>query len=367
MYSVYQHWDKLKTCVVGKSYPPEFYNFIKNPKLRTLFEKIAIETEEDFIKLENLLKSFNVKTIRPVVPEVNVLEHITSGEMIPPPISMIPRDQMIMIGETFLLFPYEHIIKKATGQRHLGKLNNQRIIDNTKKVDWWEPIKNIVKQNNNTIIENKHDELLKLIPANGITRCGKDLYFGTDNNKIINLGLKKIQQKYFNNYRCHEVPTYGHVDGVYKPVVPGLIVSTIHADEISYEKEFPNWEVIHISDEGWNATVEWSQLKAKNNGSWWIKGYEEDDELIEFVETWLKDWVGYVEETVFDVNMLMIDEKNVICNGYNKTVFDAFERYGITPHILNFRHRYFWDGGLHCITADLDREGSMQDYFPMRG
>ena len=56
MYSVYQHWDKLKTCVVGKSYPPEFYSFIQNPKLRTLFEKIAAETEEDFIKLEKAIK-----------------------------------------------------------------------------------------------------------------------------------------------------------------------------------------------------------------------------------------------------------------------------------------------------------------------
>jgi hypothetical protein len=65
--------------------------------------------------------------------------------------------------------------------------------------------------------------------------------------------------------------------------------------------------------------------------------------------------------------MLVVDEKNVICNNYNKKVFDAFERHGITGHIVNFRHRYFWDGGLHCITLDLDREGEMQDFWPERG
>ena len=48
MYSVHQPWDPLKVCVVGKSYPPEFYNFIKNPRLRGLFERIATETEEDY-------------------------------------------------------------------------------------------------------------------------------------------------------------------------------------------------------------------------------------------------------------------------------------------------------------------------------
>ena len=31
-----------------------------------------------------------------------------------------------------------------------------------------------------------------------------------------------------------------------------------------------------------------------------------------------------------------------------------------------WRHRYFWDGGLHCITLDLVREGEQQDYFPDR-
>lgn len=38
----------------------------------------------------------------------------------------------------------------------------------------------------------------------------------------------------------------------------------------------------------------------------------------------------------------------------------------ITPHVVPFRHRYFWDGGIHCITLDLDREGKMHDYFPDR-
>ena len=80
----------------------------------------------------------------------------------------------------------------------------------------------------------------------------------------------------------------------------------------------------------------------------------------DFVNEWMDDWVTYVEETVFDVNMFVIDEKNVIVNGHNDKVFDAFERHGITPHIVNFRHRYFWDGGLHCITTDISREGEQK-------
>ena len=70
---------------------------------------------------------------------------------------------------------------------------------------------------------------------------------------------------------------------------------------------------------------------------------------------------------MFDVNVLFINEQNVVVNNYNKEVFEAFDRHGITPHIINFRHRYFWDGGLHCITSDLNRVGEQKDYFPNRG
>ena len=45
MYSVYQHWDPLRVCIVGKSYSPEFYHFIKNDRIRVVFERIARETE----------------------------------------------------------------------------------------------------------------------------------------------------------------------------------------------------------------------------------------------------------------------------------------------------------------------------------
>jgi hypothetical protein len=148
-------------------------------------------------------------------------------------------------------------------------------------------------------------------------------------------------------------------------VVPGLIVSLY--DVPSYAESFPGWEVIYLPGQSWDKVGPFLDLKEKNRGKWWVPGEELNDDFTNFVEGWLSHWVGYVEETVFDVNMLVIDEKNVICNNYNEQVFAAFDRHGITPHVVNFRHRYFWDGGLHCITSDLHREGVQKDYFPERG
>ena len=42
-------------------------------------------------------------------------------------------------------------------------------------------------------------------------------------------------------------------------------------------------------------------MKNKNQGRWWIKGEEDNQDLIDYIDTWLDHWVTYVEETVFDI------------------------------------------------------------------
>ena len=69
MYSVYQHWDPLQVCMVGRTYPPEFYKWIKDSKTRTKFENLAQETEEDYQGLIKLLNDkFDVNVLRPEFP-----------------------------------------------------------------------------------------------------------------------------------------------------------------------------------------------------------------------------------------------------------------------------------------------------------
>ena len=88
-----------------------------------------------------------------------------------------------------------------------------------------------------------------------------------------------------------------------------------------------------------------------------------NENLKEFVNTWLDKWVGHVQETVFDVNMLSVSEEVVLVNNYDKTVFDFLKKHKIEPIICPLRHRYFWDGGIHCLTLDLIREGEKENYF----
>jgi hypothetical protein len=293
-------------------------------------ERIAQETEEDYQKLVALLETFDVETLR---VDLKDTPYFNNGRYLPPP--MCPRDYMSMVGDTFY---YEQTHFK---QEYMSILNK---------------------------IQGQGNRIVYDMDINGAatTRVGKDLYFGTTLGTTIT-DVATSQARYnrlFPDNRCHVIDTQGHSDSTFCPVKPGLIVS-LH-DIPTYKDTFPDWEIVYLPAQSWGAIPEFQTLKEKNRGKWWVPGEELNDDFTDYVESWLGHWVGYVEETVFDVNMLVIDEHNVICNNYNDIVFKAFARHGITPHVLNFRHRYFWDGGLHCITSDIHRDSQQQDYFPER-
>lgn len=369
-YSVYQHWDPLRVCVVGRSYPPEFYSWITIPHVRELFEKIAVETEEDYQNIIRKLEYFGVQVLRPDLPE----ETFVGGRHVAPP--MTPRDYTAMIGEKFYhhygQFPhdnFESIRDPSWPKCHTWQefdlltarikdecINVHKFRDLSHSVNCYDKIFDHIRSQGNDIIERPG------INSAMISRIGRDLYFGTESYHYdIDILRNQISQE-FSSYRNHIVNTGGHSDGTYCPVCPGLIIS-LH-DVPTYAETFPDWEVVYLPGSDLTSTKPFMDLKAKNHGKWWIPGFEYDQSVVDVVETWLDHWTGFVEETVFDINMLIIDPKNVMVFNYNQQVFNALDRYGITPHVVPFRHRYFWDGGIHCVTSDLHRDGHMQDFFP---
>jgi N-dimethylarginine dimethylaminohydrolase len=375
---------------VGKSYPPEFYSWIKNPKTRSIFERIAIETEEDYQSLIKLLEKFGVKVMRPDIPPDIATIYPYNGSVSYPSPPMTPRDYTCMFGTDFYhsdantIENFYNSIKDSSWPQEvktIGDMKNLplKIQDEINNIHWHNyhaqcdialDSEILVSRLYANIFEDIADNTTSsnLIKVNGddlsgatTVRIGKDIYCNNDNQ------VKECNSKpeIFEKYRMHYLNIDDHCDSIFSAVVPGLIISL--KDIPNYSETFPDWEVVYLPNQSWDKVRTFLDLKQKNYGKWWIPGEEYNDDVIEVVDTWMSKWVGYVEETVFDVNMLVINEKNVVVNNYNKAVFDALERYGVTPHICNFRHRYFWDGGLHCITSDLDREGEMKDYFPERG
>ena len=66
---------------------------------------------------------------------------------------------------------------------------------------------------------------------------------------------------------------------------------------------------------------------------------------------------------MFDVNVFSIDESNVIVTGDDKKVRNDIEKRGINTIYWRWRHQYFWDGGIHCLTSDINRRGDRENYL----
>lgn len=328
-------WDPLKKVWVGSSYCTEFYEPIKNGHIRDSLQKIATETEEDYLNLVATLKEFDIEVDRPVIDRnLTIMDYVkddgrmdynnaNSFTLIPKP-PMQPRDTILIVGDILL--------------------------ETNKEIHWF---KDLLKCNKISTTQNAQlpfdAPLVNVIGDHLIVDCRDHPW------------LADYMQQLFPDKIVVPVYIGGHNDAVFCPVRPGLIISTYHHN--NYTSTFPNWEIKYIENQSWNAIPGWRNFKHSNVGKWWVPDSDNNPEFSNFVETWLVNWLGYVEETVFDVNMLQINEEVILVNNYNKEMFEFFKTKHIEPIIVPFRHRFFWDGGIHCITADIYREGESHGYI----
>jgi hypothetical protein len=151
---------------------------------------------------------------------------------------------------------------------------------------------------------------------------------------------------------------------VFAILKPGVLLSSKWDDQLDLDSDFPGWDVSKLeSSTIWHAMAVGKFKEENFNGAWYVQGQTPTEEFTKFVDTYLKEWVGYVSDTVFDVNCLVLDEENVVFSAYNKQVFDYCEKHRINPIISELRHSYFWDGGVSCCTQDIRRKGGLETYL----
>lgn len=375
MYSVYNHWDPLTECVVGRAYPPEFYSWIKDTKTRKRFEQLAIETEEDYQGIISLLTNkFGVQVSRPVFPD-DLNDLYVGDKWVPPPTS--PRDYFIVIHDklwvpkipnashAWNLYYRKHkkeswpdsVVRPSDlcfdpGQKFwedFAKFNqlDQQHLD--VKLKFYNHIFERIQNSGTDIIKTELDYI------NGcfVSRLGNRLYFATQTYHDTEVSILDKVNRLFPNTHNMVVPAAGHGDAVYCPVTEGLIISI--NDMPTYENTFPGWEVVYLPESDFAYRDEFKLAMTKNKGRWFIPGFEHDQNLVNMVDYYFDSWVGQASETVFQVNILVVDPKNIIVSTHNEMVEKACAKYGVEMHVMPFRHKYFWDAGTHCITNDLNR------------
>ena len=152
------------------------------------------------------------------------------------------------------------------------------------------------------------------------------------------------------------------------PVKEGLIISTHYAGKEIYSETFPGWEVFWLNNvtEKRKNIAEHKKIKLEHS-RWWTPDNNFMSPIFsDYIYNFVKSWTGNAAETVFDVNILVIDQKNVVCFCEDDLVLNILNKQNVNVHLINHPTRGFWDAGFHCMSSDIRRIGECKDYFPQR-
>ena len=337
--SSYTSWQPLEEVIVGRAYTPDYFDFIDNAQVRNQLQQILSETEEDLDALQRTIETYGARVRRPDLPaKDSFVWHQTEGGGAPLP-PLTPRDWQISLGDRLL-----RVLAMPELDRICADFADQVV--NPHRSAW------------------DTDCILNQASASCIVRVGADVFFDNSDYLRPDQTAWIVEHCLDSRYRVHEAVTDGHGDAVFAILKPGVLLSSKHDMHLDLARDFPGWDVCKVWDSSIWAAMEVGKFKYETSpGAWYVQGQTPTAEFTSFVDTYLNKWTGFVAETVFDVNCLVLDEENVIFSAYNKPVFDYCHRHRINPIISELRHSYFWDGGISCCTQDLRRRGGLERYL----
>jgi hypothetical protein len=335
----YTSWQPLEEVIVGRAYDPDYFDFIDDLQVRNQLQQILSETAEDLDNLQRIIEQYGAIVRRPDLPNKDHFQEWQTSEQGAPLPPLTPRDWQITLGQKLL-----RVLPIPELNRICQSYGNA-----------------VINPHGDTWDENC---ILNGASASCIVRVGKDVFF--DNSEFLRPEQTQwiVDNVLGPDYRIHEAVTDGHGDAVFAILRPGVILSSKHDVNLDLAGDFPGWDVCKIWDSSIWAAMEVGKFKYDSNpGAWYVQGQTPTPEFTKFVDTYLTKWTGFVAETVFDVNCLVLDESNVIFSAYNRDVFAFCERHKINPIISELRHSYFWDGGISCCTQDIRRRGGLETYL----
>lgn len=347
----FDSWTRLREVWLGDVYPVEWYEDL-DPEIRDVFQTITEWTKEDLNKIESkLINDFGITVQRPryhriedyIDPRFDDIKVLIKPEI-------TPRDYYVVIGNNFYV---------ANGRHH--------------NPSWRHALDHYRTDNRIQIINHK----LKITFSGAFTvRVGRDIFVDNVTSENSDPELSCSRRQYFDDhvvpmfpdYRMHYLDNGGHIDACFAVLRPGQLIANRYFED--YDRTFPGWQRIMLSDPTFHNHQRYKD-GFSYNGKFWLPAdrvhktlaHKQVAAFNDHVVKYAMDWVGNYSETYFEVNCLVIDEKNVMFLGENEPVFRYLETLGITAHSMPFRCRTFWDGGMHCLTLDIRRDGGMAEYL----
>ena len=339
-------WDPLEEVVVGNPLRARFPTADRSTQLaefpgRPLSEipqgnfpqQIIEETEEDLNTFVTVLEDLGITVKRPETwpheARFSTINWESQGYY-----NYCPRDILLVIGD--------HIIETPNVMRSRSQESfsyRSMLVDYLKSgAKWYSAPRPMLLDSLFDADPDKptprNDE--PAFDAANVLRLGRDLIYlvsGTGNE----LGGQWLQTILGDTFRVHFLKDvyYGsHIDSTFVALRPGLILcNPARINEGTLPAILKQWEVIYSppmeNTGGFDA-----EYLSRSIGSKWI-----------------------------DMNLFSINPNLVVADQDQTALIKLLEKHGVDVIPLKLRHSKMLGGGFHCITLDIRRKGTLQQYF----
>jgi len=308
------------------------------------------KANEQLDNLVAILEAHGVKVDRPTPIQWNQAVHtpdFSTGSMFG---CMPPRDVLLTIGNEILSAPmsfrcryFEYLAYHDLMQRYFDEdpafrweqAPRPRLGEASYQQGYFDEITIEERLERTAALDFVTTEHEPLFDAADVCRMGKDLFcqHGLTTNRR---GMAWLQ-RHFSDHRVHSVNFPGdpypiHIDATFVPLRPGLIMNNPqrHLPEPQRQIFAANdWEIIDAAPPAHNQPPP-----------------------LCYSSVWLS------------MNVLVIDAKTICVEASEHHQQEQLDRLGFEVVPVPFRAAYPFGGGLHCATADVQREGICEDYFP---
>jgi len=393
IYNKANEYNPLKSIVLGRYYTADYFDEIDVDAVRVPLKNIANEINEDLENFKSTLESYGVHVVQPELPDRETFwqHHRDTGRFLMPPIA--PRNCHTVIGKSMYRLKKENELIVQCVENYnpdVVDLSEPNIKFFNESIDqhqdcynqnlkvWyrrqkyqelrgkdWPNFADYVQGARSNIPAIAHEldqfETALCYESSGVRPVEAPNMFPTD------LGLVVDSNEYcdYTSWIRQHVDYHGpvvkintgadHSDGCFSLLGNNIILGIDPL--IDYHAAFPGHTVIPVPPQNYMNQVQgYQKMEFKVGGKWWVPGQEDNQVFIDYVENYLNDWTGFVQESVFDVNVLSLNPETVFVTGDNPEITKQLIKHGINPIVIPWRHRFFIDGGLHCITLDLCRE-----------
>ena len=362
----WNEWDPLKHVIVGvatgtmsqapelavqRDWPKEDMPY---PQYGLLPQEMADKANEQLDNFAKMLRKRGIRVDRPT--PLDFSQKVSTPDWVQDSMfgCMPPRDLLLTVGNEMLEAPmsfrsrwFEYLCYRPLLKQYYEQDKNfrweaapkPRLTADSYVPDFWNTFNSLSEEEQiERFTKNKSWVLTEeevMFDAADVARCGKDLFVQrsvTTNGR----GLDWLRRHY-TNHRVHEMlfrePDPVHIDATFIFVRPGLAISNPDRPPLMPEMleflKMNDWEVIE------SAPAARSQKSPFSYCSVWLA-----------------------------MNTLMLDDNTICVEQGEVHILEQFDTLGFEVIPVPFWEVGPFGGGLHCATADVYREGVLQDYFP---